>query len=508
MNLQPGRLLQGGKYRIERFIGSGGFGCTYQAVHVMLNTRVAIKEFFVSDFCDRDDTAGTISISSKSKVELIGRLRERFVKEARMLFSLSHPGLVRVTDIFEENGTAYYVMDFIDGISLRDVVRQRGPLPESEALSYIRQVASALNYVHDNNLLHLDIKPGNIMLERNGKVKLIDFGASKHYDASTGENTTTMMGLNTPGYAPVEQCTGSISTFTPATDIYALGATLYFLLAGKTPPASVVLMSGNEELQPLSVNISPNTRKAVTAAMDHCINRRPASAKAFCDMLDEKPDASVKDDDTLLSPPPVNPEKKSNTNRVLTICLGIVIVLIIAAGGIYFYLDKNRNEDKYIPEVGEEVAKVEEEITTDVSSSGSKRARGVKFDKVTVGDGWMNVPDFFRYDGTTDGIMRYTDGKSILFISYYPYTTMTLETVYDNVVSKHAGSETTYDTYGHSAKKGWFVRSGKKDGHCYYTRVVMKGDSMYSASLSFPESELPMYQDIMGEFFNGFPHVK
>ena len=186
MNLMPCTLLQSGKYRIERFIGSGGFGCTYQALHVMLKTRVAIKEFFVSDFCDRDDTAGTISVSSKSKVELINRLREKFIREAQMLFGLNHPGLVGVTDIFEENGTAYYVMDFIDGVSLRDIVRQRGPLPEAEALPYIRQVASALEYVHSHNLLHLDIKPGNIMVERSGTVKLIDFGASKHYDVGTG----------------------------------------------------------------------------------------------------------------------------------------------------------------------------------------------------------------------------------------------------------------------------------------------------------------------------------
>lgn len=499
MNLIPGTLLQGGKYRIERFIGSGGFGCTYQAVHVMLNTRVAVKEFFVSDFCDRDDTSGTISVSSKSKVGLISRLREKFIKEAQTLFSLSHPGLVRVTDIFEENGTAYYVMDFIDGITLRDMVKQRGVLPEAEALAYIRQAAAALDYVHNHNLLHLDVKPGNIMVERNGNVKLIDFGASKHYDAVTGENTTTLLGLNTPGYAPVEQSTGAIATFSPAADIYALGATLYFLLTGQTPPASVALMSGNAVLQPLPLTVSASTVRAVSASMEHNIECRPASARMFIEMLDEVSTDSDSNDHTelLRRPEPIqNKSKKS-----LAVIIGGLIAIASFVAVIVFFIARQHDTEEYIPDIGDNPAV--EKVATDVGN-----VSGVTFEKVTVGDGWMNVPSFMKYEGETDGIMRYSDGKSILYISYYPYTAMSLSAVYDNIVAKHSGSITTYDTYDRSASKGWFVRSGKKDGHCYYTRVVMVGKSMYSASLLFPESELPLYQEIMGEFFNGFPHVK
>ena len=499
MNLMPGTLLQSGKYRIERFIGSGGFGCTYQALHVMLNTRVAIKEFFVSDFCDRDDTAGTISVGSKSKVELINRLREKFIREAQMLFGLNHPGLVRVTDIFEENGTAYYVMDFIDGVSLRDIVRQRGPLPEAEALAYIRQVASALEYVHSHNLLHLDIKPGNIMVERSGTVKLIDFGASKHYDAGTGENTTTILGLNTPGYAPVEQCTGMLATFTPATDIYALGATLYFLLTGKTPPASVSLVSGNAVLEPLPRGISDSTARAVSAAMSHRIEERPVSVWQFMRMLGDTGTLSGDNDDTEAFVRQEKPKKKPTST--MAIMAGALIALAVIIGGIAFYFSNKGENSDYVPDISDN------DVTEETVASDTGEASDVTFEKVAVGEGWMNVPSFFRYEGETDGIMHYSDGKSILFISYYPYTSMTLSAVYDNVVNKHRGSITTYDTYDRSSSKGWFVRSGKKEGHCYYTRVVMKGKSMYSASLSFPESELPLYEKIMGDFFNGFPHV-
>lgn len=495
MNLVPGTLLQGGKYRIESFIGSGGFGCTYQAVHVMLNTRVAVKEFFVSDFCDRDDATGTISISSKSKVELIGRLREKFIREAQTLFSLSHPGLVRVTDIFEENGTAYYVMDFIDGVSLRDMVKQRGALPEAEALSYIRQAAAALDYVHSHNLLHLDVKPGNIMVERNGNVKLIDFGASKYYDAATGENTVTLLGLNTPGYAPVEQMTGATGSFAPATDVYALGATLYFLLTGITPPASVSMMSGNVTLEPLPESISLSTVKAVSAAMSHRIDERPGSARRFVEILDGT-DSPVTD-----TPVPVEAPKKSSFSPELGVGLGVAVMFVIAAI-LYFANTGSSNDSKG---AATEVVADTAAVTPAVAE---KETSGVTFEKVTVGEGWMNVPSFLKYDGETQGIMHFTDGKSILYISYYPYTAMSLSAVYDNIVAKHSGSITTYDTYDRSASKGWFVRSGKKDGHCYYSRVVMVGKSMYSASLSFPESELPMYEKLIGEFFNGFPHVK
>ena len=203
MNLPVDRLLQGGKYRIVRFISSGGFGCTYEAEHVMLERRVAIKEFFVKDFCNRDEATAQVTVGTLSKKGLVEKLRRKFVDEAKGLCKLHHPGIVRVSDVFEENGTAYFVMDYVEGRSLNDVVKQEGPLPEARALNYIRQAAEALQYVHEQNRLHLDVKPGNIMLDSEDRVVLIDFGASKQYDEQDGENTSTLLG-KTPGYAPLE----------------------------------------------------------------------------------------------------------------------------------------------------------------------------------------------------------------------------------------------------------------------------------------------------------------
>lgn len=285
MNLPLNTLLQGGKYKIVRFINSGGFGCTYEAEHVMLEKKVAIKEFFVKDFCNRDEHTAHVTIGTVSKKGLVDKLRRKFIDEAKGLCKLQHSGIVSVSDVFEENGTAYFVMDFIEGKSLSDIVNYNGPMAETRALRYIRQVANALQYVHDNNRLHLDVKPANIMIDANDNAVLIDFGASKQYDEQDGENTSTLLG-KTPGYAPLEQMGNDVVKFMPATDIYALGATLYKLLTGKTPPSSNLLATG-EELPPLPSNISNNVCIAIEAAMQTRKDKRPQTVHEFIAMLDE-----------------------------------------------------------------------------------------------------------------------------------------------------------------------------------------------------------------------------
>lgn len=283
MPLAPGSLLQGGKYRIIRFISSGGFGCTYEAVHTGLNGRMAIKEFFVQDICNRDDATGYVSVGLQSKAQTFDKLREKFIREAQSVFALSHPGIVHVSDVFEENGTAYFVMDYIDGCSLADLVDKNGPMDEATALGYMRQVCAALDYVHANGRLHLDIKPGNIMVDRAGRAVLIDFGASKQYDSGTGENLSTLLGF-TPGFAPPEQMTADVSRFLPATDVYALGGTLYNLLTGEAPLSANHRYAG-DDLKPLPESVSPSTRRAVEAALQLNKSARPQSVAEFAALL-------------------------------------------------------------------------------------------------------------------------------------------------------------------------------------------------------------------------------
>ena len=285
MHLKPGTLLQNGKYRIERFINSGGFGCTYEAVHTSLDDKFAIKEFFVKDFCNRDEDTYHVTVGTHSKKALVDKLKKKFIEEAKSIRKLHHNGIVKVSDVFEENGTAYYVMDYIEGRSLKEIVEAKGKLSETEALRYIRQVSDTLKYVHSKNMLHLDVKPGNIMIDEDDTAILIDFGTSKQYDEVDGENTSTLLG-KTPGYAPLEQMDNSVQEFYPATDIYALGATMYKMLSGITPPNAIARAAGRK-MEMLPSKISEKTKTAVCTSMQILKEKRPQSIEEFLNVFDK-----------------------------------------------------------------------------------------------------------------------------------------------------------------------------------------------------------------------------
>lgn len=285
MFLKKGLLLQGEKYKIERVLGQGGFGITYLAEQTSLRREVAIKEFFMKELCNRDETTSHVSVGSEGSREMVTRFREKFVKEARNIARLEHPNIVSVIDVFEENGTAYYVMKYCDGGSLAELLKTQYPsgMPEAMALKYIREVASALDYIHKRSINHLDVKPSNIMLNESGNAVLIDFGLSKQYDTETGQQTsTTPVGIS-EGYAPMEQYKkGGVGKFSPSTDIYSLGATLYKLITGNTPPSALDL--GVEPL-PEFMGTS-HVKEAVCSAMKTRSTDRPQNISAFLSVLE------------------------------------------------------------------------------------------------------------------------------------------------------------------------------------------------------------------------------
>lgn len=165
--LNEGTLLQSGKYKIKRTLGQGGFGITYLAEQVQLGRQVAIKEFYMSEYCERTGNSVTIpTVGGRATVE---QYRKKFVKEAKKLATLHHPNIVEVLDIFEENNTVYYVMTYQSGGSLQDYMNRYGRMDEQTSIHYIKQIASALDYMHQQmHICHYDVKPGNIMLDGHG----------------------------------------------------------------------------------------------------------------------------------------------------------------------------------------------------------------------------------------------------------------------------------------------------------------------------------------------------
>ncbi|MCH5221148.1 MAG: serine/threonine protein kinase [Muribaculaceae bacterium] len=298
MHLKQNAELQNGKYRIARALGQGGFGITYLAENILLGNQVAIKEFFSKDYCGRNTTSH-LTLGTESNRETVAKLKDRFLKEARNIAKLDHPGIVRVFDVFEENDTAYYVMEYIHGENLNEIVKQNGPLPEDKAIKYVTEVGSSLEYIHSKNMTHFDVKPANIIIRKKDDLPiLIDFGLSKQYD-SKGDATSTMMQAVSHGYSPIELYNaGAIQVFSPQTDVYSLGATLYYLVTGAVPPhASVLIDKGIY----LSNSFSKSLQCVIIQSMKISRERRIKSISDFIKLL-TNPESSIETQQIIHNP--------------------------------------------------------------------------------------------------------------------------------------------------------------------------------------------------------------
>ena len=297
MFLTTNTELKNGEYRILDCLGQGGFGITYLAHQVRLNRKVVIKEFYIKEYCDRDRDTLRVTLGTSGSGEMVARFLDKFLKEALNIAALKHSNIISIHDVFKENNTAYYVMEYHAAGSLGSLVDSRGALGKEDALYYVRQVASALGYIHSRRMMHLDVKPDNILIDDEGNAVLIDFGLAKVYQEGAGDNgnrpRTSSIATYSPGYAPLEQYNPSgVTSFSPATDIYSLGATLFTLLTGECPPMAMELLDNSVLIAKLErCGVERRLTGAIAKSMSPMKEARPQSVDEFLALLDAQPAA-------------------------------------------------------------------------------------------------------------------------------------------------------------------------------------------------------------------------
>ena len=348
------------RYIIGIALGEGGFGITYLAYDTDMMTRVAIKEYFPGVLATRDATTygeNTLhTISQGGHKEFTAGLK-RYVEEAAILAKFYHlPGIVSVRDFFYENGTAYIVMEYVDGISLKEFLkRQGGKLSAEDTLLIMEPIISSLAIVHENKLLHRDISPDNIMLGRDGSVKLIDFGAARYFDSEYEKSMTVVL---KHGYAPMEQYSrkGEQSAWT---DVYALCAVIYRMLTGVVPEEAVERI-GNDELKhirKLNKKVPRHIAKAVEKGLSLYPNGRQQSMQELQDEL-------------YITKEEI---RRRNSDRIYKIAQRTLIALIIllamiVGGGIWYLVNQIKSvgaKEKAESAVTEEIEQMAEEELAD-----------------------------------------------------------------------------------------------------------------------------------------------
>lgn len=299
--------------------------------------------------CSRDPLTQRVVVPQPAQQEVDRSLRA-FIAEAQRLkeLGISHPNIVKVNEVFEANGTAYFVMEYLDGGSLADYVKQRGRLSFEEMAALMEPVCNCVALLHRNNVAHYDIKPLNIMLVNNDdqlRPVLIDFGLAKHYDGQGNATSSIAAAGYTPGYAPVEQY-GGFTSFQPTADVYALGATILFCLTGHTPTRSQELRLNDVRNELHNLNLSTSAINALLPALEYRPDDRPADAAALAASVFHSAAAPyTPSQSTVKMPPrPINPPAPSPTNPIPTkpqptgyrkwltpilIAAGIVLALIL-----------------------------------------------------------------------------------------------------------------------------------------------------------------------------------
>lgn len=300
--LRPGHKLHW--YQIEKVLGQGGFGITYLAYDANLDQHVAIKEYLPMELAVRE---GDFSVypASEAQDERYKWGLDRFLTEARTLARFKHSAIVRVMSVFEENNTAYMVMEYQQGQSLQELLERERTLTESELIDLVKPMLDGLETIHSQGFIHRDIKPSNIYIHDDGQPVLLDFGSARQ---ALGEHTQTLTSVVSPGYAPFEQYYSRSDRQGPWTDIYGLGATLYRCITGLQPMAAIdrseaILKAERDVFVAASEIGAGKYSHAFLAAVDHALQfnekKRPQTIAEWRQQFDFSPSGEVEPRDSL-----------------------------------------------------------------------------------------------------------------------------------------------------------------------------------------------------------------
>ena len=402
-HLRPNTTLQGGKYKIERVLGQGGFGITYLAIQTSLNRQVAIKELFLggSGQAINDRNGNNVVVTNPANQSCFDQQKERFKKEAKRLADLHHPNLVKVHEFFEENGTAYYVMDYIEGESLRLKLNREGRIAEDQVLKYLQQLTNVLEVTHQHSLWHLDIKPENVMVDKYGHITLIDFGSCKHIEQG-GTLTTSSLLAFTPGYYPPEQSAQTMRNIGPWTDIYALGATLYNLLTNRTPPSHDEILCDGRSAFSFPHPVSSSTQEMIIQMMRPNRKERPQTVAEIQYVSHPTKDSS---EETLIDKPQpqiattnkTSPAAQPSSSNSLLWVVAIVIII----GFVLWIASKQKSNNT--AKAPQESAQTESVIQSSNQSSSATKRKSMSL--VDVYDREMNSCNWIT---TTSEVFNYS----------------------------------------------------------------------------------------------------
>lgn len=360
-----------GRYVIQEVLGQGGFGITYLGIDKLYGNKVAIKEYYPQEIAMRkaqyEDVVTVTSIEEKNNYD---KGKKRFLDEAQVMARFNkNEGIVKILDFFEANNTAYIVMEYLEGITLKQYLGKYGVIQFRNLIEMMLPLLEALIEIHSQGLIHRDISPDNIMVQHNGKLKLMDFGAARDYTESGNKSLTVIL---KPGYAPPEQYqTHGVQG--PWTDIYALCATIYKCLTGITPPDAIARVMDDKFKEPdqLDGKLSPDIKKILWKGMNIFPEERYQDIVEFGEdvydalftpeenkkldldnekNIDEDLDSPDKDNESVLEDDkiegavkktsiPKKEKRKSPVKKVL-----VIIVCLLLAGGIKYYSTGNEQE--------------------------------------------------------------------------------------------------------------------------------------------------------------------